>query len=475
MAITNIRDKLDEDQLDLSMMSLKEVPLKEIASIPRATTLDLSSNLLKSLPEAFGSELSHLIKLDLSSNKLTSLPQTFHLLVNLKHLDLYNNQLKDLPPSLHHLKYLRFLDIKNNPLNPELQKVVGQCLTQKECESAAKRLIAHFTREKNIVLNQMMANKAKKQQQQQQQQRDEAESVRQRNDKKSSKKEKHSEKKQPKSKSEPEALSRGAGTSGGSFASKSSAGGSNKAARRSARGSNNGGNSGGSWCSCMGLVNLLLMVSIVTAAGWCLHLHVEGDYSWNGLQAAVPRLQGSLYRLQNLTAEALQPQNLRKTGIVVYESVGTSLGYVSESVQKAAYSAQEYLEVYTGDLTPYTSQVSRYSRKAYDWSAVQCGVAYNWLLAQDWEGMWDATVAFLSAVWNKLEEWWTELLKNPTVRSAWEAVCHYTAVAVATVRHYLHSLFIYLQNNGPVWVDMVRDNTMSAVTSIKDSVQSILK
>lgn len=32
MAVNNIRDKLDGDELDLSMMSLKEVPLKEIVS-----------------------------------------------------------------------------------------------------------------------------------------------------------------------------------------------------------------------------------------------------------------------------------------------------------------------------------------------------------------------------------------------------------------------------------------------------------
>lgn len=71
-------------------------------------------------------------------------------------------QFTDLPVSLHHLVKLRFLDIKNNPLNPTLKAVVGDCLTHKECENAAKKLLAHFNKEKQLAIEQeKMANKSK--------------------------------------------------------------------------------------------------------------------------------------------------------------------------------------------------------------------------------------------------------------------------------------------------------------------------
>lgn len=84
---------------------------------------------------------------------------------------------------------------------------------------------------------------------------------------------------------------------------------------------------------------------------------MEGDYSAAGLKAAVPRLQKSLLKLQNVTAEALQPENLRKTGQVVYKTANVTLSQAGQSIRKTAYAAQDYVEVYTGDLTPYTSQV----------------------------------------------------------------------------------------------------------------------
>lgn len=71
-------------------------------------------------------------------------------------------QLTDLPVSLHHLSRLRFLDIKNNPLEAKLQAIVGDCLTKKECEAAAKKLIAHFTKQKQLAIEEeIAANKEK--------------------------------------------------------------------------------------------------------------------------------------------------------------------------------------------------------------------------------------------------------------------------------------------------------------------------
>lgn len=110
----NLRDKLDGNELDLSLSDLNEVPVKELAALPKATVLDLSCNKLSTLPSDFCS-LTHLVKLDLSKNKLQQLPADFGRLVNLQHLDLLNNRLVTLPVSFAQLKNLKWLDLKDNP------------------------------------------------------------------------------------------------------------------------------------------------------------------------------------------------------------------------------------------------------------------------------------------------------------------------------------------------------------------------
>ena len=45
-----LRDKLDEDSLDLSLMQLSEVPVREMASLTKGTAVDLSNNIITMLP-----------------------------------------------------------------------------------------------------------------------------------------------------------------------------------------------------------------------------------------------------------------------------------------------------------------------------------------------------------------------------------------------------------------------------------------
>lgn len=80
-------------------------------------------------------------RVDLSKNQLKFLTEDFCNLVNLRHLDLYNNQLENLPVNFGKLNRLRYLDLKGNPLQPALAKIVGPCLTTKDCLDAAKQIV----------------------------------------------------------------------------------------------------------------------------------------------------------------------------------------------------------------------------------------------------------------------------------------------------------------------------------------------
>lgn len=100
-------------------------------------------------------------RLDLSKNQIKFLNEDFCNLTNLRHLDLYNNQLENLPVQFGRLNKvceycsfclvnsliflsilkLRYLDLKGNPLVPTLAKIVGPCLTSKDCMEAAKNAL----------------------------------------------------------------------------------------------------------------------------------------------------------------------------------------------------------------------------------------------------------------------------------------------------------------------------------------------
>lgn len=178
----NLRDRLEDTVLDLSMSQIEEVPVREISQFKKATSLDLSNNQLKSLGKNFAPMLTHLIKLDLSNNQLTELPDNFGDLVNLRHLDLYNNQITHLPLSLGQLKMLRWLDLKNNPLVPKLAEIAGPCLDKQQCQQSARKVVTFLhtmqiqvaeERERRLLQKrkqQELAEQAQKKEQQQQQQ-----------------------------------------------------------------------------------------------------------------------------------------------------------------------------------------------------------------------------------------------------------------------------------------------------------------
>ncbi|KAI5611475.1 leucine-rich repeat-containing protein 59, partial [Silurus asotus] len=168
--VESLRDKVDGNELDLSLCNLTEVPVKELAAVPKATFLDLSCNNLTTLSPEF-CLLTHLVKVDLSKNQLVSLPEEIGQLYSLQHLDLYNNKLTMLPLSFCQLRVssrarriqidlyrkelvisaiclclqcLKWLDLKDNPLEPTLAKAAGDCLNEKQCRQCAGRVLLHM-------------------------------------------------------------------------------------------------------------------------------------------------------------------------------------------------------------------------------------------------------------------------------------------------------------------------------------------
>ncbi|XP_048779169.1 leucine-rich repeat-containing protein 59 [Ostrea edulis] len=183
----NLRDKLEGNELDLSLNNLDTVPVKELAAIPKATRLDLSCNQLTSLPDNFSS-LTHLVKIDLSKNKLTELPHNFGNLQSLQHLDLLGNQLVLLPISFYKLTKLKWLDLKDNPLQSDLKKIAGDCLDENQCKKCATQVLKYL-RDYNSELERLKQKKLKEEREEKQRlkNREEAERERVRQERKQKK------------------------------------------------------------------------------------------------------------------------------------------------------------------------------------------------------------------------------------------------------------------------------------------------
>lgn len=137
----NIKEKLTDDSLDLSVCSLEAVPIKEIVDLNKVRKLNLSYNLLVTLSDDF-IKLQFIRELDLSKNKLTSLPKNFGCMINLRNLDLLGNELTMLPASFCELKSLQWLDLKDNPLVEPLKKAAGDCFNEAQCKKCAVNVIS---------------------------------------------------------------------------------------------------------------------------------------------------------------------------------------------------------------------------------------------------------------------------------------------------------------------------------------------
>ncbi|XP_058066991.1 leucine-rich repeat-containing protein 59-like [Anopheles bellator] len=136
----NVRERLTDNLLDLSLMNISTIPVNEIKALRRATILDLSNNRIGAIKSDFLA-LTQLTQLDLSKNRITSICDDFGQLTNLRRLDLYNNQITRLPLSFGRLRNLKYLDLKNNPLHPALGKKIGTFSDTSDCLAAANRAV----------------------------------------------------------------------------------------------------------------------------------------------------------------------------------------------------------------------------------------------------------------------------------------------------------------------------------------------
>jgi len=169
-AKNSLKDKLEDGELDLSMMQLTDVPVKEIEQLGgKVVSINLSHNLLTAIPANFPLQVGHVTKLDLSKNQLTELPENFGQFRNLKSLDLYANKLEKLPVTFAQLRNLKWLDLKDNPLCPALRQAAGDCITPNDCALCAKKVVAllqsyetQLVRERQRHLEEEMAAKKEK-------------------------------------------------------------------------------------------------------------------------------------------------------------------------------------------------------------------------------------------------------------------------------------------------------------------------
>lgn len=445
----DLRDKLEGDYLDLSMMSLTEVPVKEIAALPRALKIDLSSNNLTSLPDNFCSALGHIVQLELGSNKIKTLPDNIHQLTNLKHLDLYNNQLTDLPLGISQLKTLRWLDVKSNPLKPTLQKIAGDCLNKKECESAAKNVISYLKQiEGNLQKEKQKKLKAEREREAAIKKKEEAEIAKFKAEKKAAKEKRKAESKSIQTKSS-KAVSNGSTPVEEIIVPEESK---TKSAKMSK-----------GW-STMGIVNMFLLICILGASAVTLYVHTEGDLTKEGITKAIPKIQDNAVILAALTKEAFQPENLKKTGLLMVDAVSD-----------LASDVWIGLQVYTGDLSIYTEPVAKGIADAWSWT-------YNTVSSLEWE----VIVLKVKAVLTFIHEQWLvlceEVGKNEAFKSVMAALQKHTAGIRELASVYLDiaakKLTIaveYIQQEGPVILASVREQAATVFEGAKQQIEGLIK
>ncbi|XP_071552905.1 uncharacterized protein [Panulirus ornatus] len=466
MAKNHLRDKLTDNELDLSMMNLTEVPVKEIAALPKATKIDLSNNQLTTLPSSFAQSLGNITHLELGSNKLKEIPDNFFKLQNLKHLDLYNNQLANLPVSFCQLRSLKWLDLKGNPLNAKLRKIAGDCLNQRECEAAARNIVGHLKKLQTQMENEKQEKLRKEKEKEESRARAEEEKLaKKRAEKKAAREKRKAEQRALLQTKKPE-------VNGTVSVEKQYSAVPKPTSPRKQKKAKSGVMWQGNRWSLLGWINLILLVCLVGTTGVAVHVYTDGDFSSSGVAAALPRVVENANVLARLMTEAVRFENLKQ----IAQTLGTT-------VAEAASAAWAALQQQTGDLSIYTDPVIESVTTGWIWLKVNTLFCYEWIVNNvDWEAILLAiksSLTFLYEQWLVLCE---ELRKNEALMSVVATVGTHTAGvlkflgevwSVAWVR--LSFIVEYVQEEGPDILAAVKEQAASALHSAKQSIEGLVK
>jgi len=423
----NLKDKLEDGELDLSMMQLVDVPVREIEQLgTKVTAVNLSHNLLSSLPANLPL-LTHITKLDLSKNQLTDLPENFGQLRALKSLDLYANRIEKLPVSFSQLRNLKWLDLKDNPLCPALKQAAGDCITPNDCAMCAKKVVAllqsyesQLQRERQRKLEEEM--KA----QRELERKEEAERERIRQEKRAAKEKRREEarmreaevKKETDMKMSHEMQMNGNG-----------AGNSKKSNNYSHNGySSNETQPHGK--TCLGIVLMFLLGVAVAGLGLAISLlwiYTEGKLDSKSVSSALPVIQADI------------EETLLK--------IGKSTSMMYEEVEKMS--------------KPYLESAIKNGKSAWNEGGKQLRVGAKYLeenYGEFFNQSWSKIREMAQSVLNKIIEAWKQLL--PHLKEAWEASKPYFHELGKIIIEKTLELWKYLQENFPVYMEMLTQTGM---------------
>jgi len=431
-----LKDKLDDDELDLSMMQLTEIPVKEIEQLGnKVQRLNLSHNLLTSVPANLPL-LAQLTHLDLSKNQIVDLPENFGHLVKLKNLDLYANKISRLPLGFAQLRSLKWLDLKENPLVPELANAAGPCVTKTECELAAKKVVARlqsiesqlFQEKKKRVEAEEKARKAAER-------KEERERERLRQEKKLAKEKRREEAKQKEMGSrEHMNMEENVVPSNGNSPQKRQQNGSR--VKQTIKSSSSG-------FPCLGLLLRLVLflgVGCVALSVSLIWLYTDGRMDSESIQRAVPIIQKD--------AEAT---------LVVWGDKSYKLYADAEK------KARPYVQSSVTRLTKLSENVSLKSKQAYDWICLNYGDSIQSAVAQAKE--------ILKLIWKKIEEAGKNLL--PFLNRVWSEARPYFQKLGAIIVEKALEAWKFIQTNYPVYIEWLTATGYSAYKYVQTTFNTI--
>jgi len=433
----NLRDKLEDGELDLSMSQLVEVPVRDIELLGnKVVAINLSHNLLTSLPQTLPL-ISHITKLDLSKNQLTELPENFGQFRQLKSLDLYANRIEKLPVSFAQLKMLKWLDLKDNPLVPALKQAAGDCITPNDCALCAKKVVAllqsyesQLQRERQRVLEEeMKAQKA-------QEKREEAERERIRQEKRAAKEKRREEARQREAEVRREAdmkISHEMQMNGNGQSHAR-----NGAGARAQRAEEQG--SSGSWLGSLVMFLLGLGVAGAGLAISLLWIYTEGKLDSKSVSAALPVIQADVEDYLMIIGSHT---------IKMYEQAEkVSRPYLEGAVQSGQAAWQEG---------------GKQLRDGAKWAEDNYGELAS--------SVWEEVKRMFHCVWEQVVWAWRQVL--PLLKEAWQASKPYFHQLGKFIIEKSLELWQYLQANFPIYMEMVSKSFADAIQFTANTWQKI--